>query len=142
MLPRSPREMLSASHTHPPAIVVAALHSRAFSIYEMPLALCGPAELWLCAWRREAGLCSQSAQQEGAGLGSGSSLASAELVKQSRSGNTWGSLETFVLWLTQVPKALAESPGGGWVGRSMFEMLSGPDTGEESQACRVWVCRV
>lgn len=108
----------------------------------MPLALCGPAELCLCAWRREAGLCSQSAQQEGAGLGSGSSLASAEPVNQSMSGNTWGSLETFVLWLTKVPKALAESPGGGWVGRSMFEMLSGPGTGEESQACRVWVCRM
>lgn len=101
------------------------------------MALCGPAELCLYAWRREAGLCSQSAQQEGAGLGSGFSLASAEPVKRSGSGNTWVSLETFVLWLTQVPKALAESPGGGWRGRRMFEMLSGPSTGEGSQSCRV-----
>lgn len=81
-------------------------------------------------------------QQEGAGLGSGSHLASAEPVRTSGAGNIWVSLETFVLWLTQVPKALAESPEGGWVGKRMFEMLSGPGTGEASQSRRVWVCRV
>lgn len=52
-------------------------------------------------------------QQEGAGLGSGSHLASAEPVRTNGAGNIWVSLETFVLWLTQVPKALAESPGQG-----------------------------
>lgn len=81
-------------------------------------------------------------QQEGAGLGSGSSLVSAEPGKQSGAGNTWVGLETFVLWLTQVPKALAESPGWGWVGRRIFKMLNGPGIGEESKSCRVWMCRV
>ena len=56
---KSQRNPLSQPYPLSCYLTVVVLHSRAFSIYEMPSAFCGAAELCLCAWRREADLCSQ-----------------------------------------------------------------------------------